>query len=78
MNTFRIDLKNEFEAEIFTNILKENDIPYAIMSYHSLVYDGIFELQKGWGYVEIPEEFKEKSLKLYDNFKKSEVNKKDD
>lgn len=78
MKTFRIDLKNEFEAHIYTNILKENDIPHAIISHHSVVYDGIFEIQKGWGYVEIPEEFKNHALELYDNFKKSEVKKQDD
>ncbi len=77
MKTFRINLKNEFEAQIYTNILKENDIPYAVIPNHSLVYDGIFEMQRGWGYVEIPEKFKHISLELYNNFKKWEEEKDD-
>lgn len=78
MKTFRINLENEFEAEVFDNILKEDNIPHAIISNHSSVYDGIFEITMGWGFVEIPKEFKDKAIKLYNDYKESEENIVDD
>lgn len=42
-------LENEVEANLLSLILKQEGIPHAIKSYHDIVYDGIFQLQKGWG-----------------------------
>lgn len=78
METKKINLKNEIEAEIFINILKENNIPNALISNHSIVYDGIFAMQKGWGFVEVPIEYYKQALKLYKDFNDSEVSKGDD
>jgi len=59
MDTIRLSIENQFEADIFTNILDEEHI------------DGLFEMTMGWGYVEIPQEFKEKAEELYKEFKES-------
>lgn len=58
-------LKNEIEANIIATMLKEYNIPHIIMSYHDSAYDGIFQMQKGWGHVEAPPEYKSKILKIY-------------
>ena len=58
-------LKNEIEANIIGSVLKEKNIPHIIMSYHDSAYDGIFQLQKGWGHIEAPQEFKSRILKIY-------------
>ena len=58
-------LKNEIEANIIGSVLKEKNIPHIIMSYHDSAYDGIFQLQKGWGYIEAPPEYKDRILKIY-------------
>jgi len=58
-------LKNEIEANIIATVLKEKNIPHIIMSYHDSAYDGIFQLQKGWGHIEAPQEFKSRILKIY-------------
>lgn len=33
------------------SILNDRNIPHAICSYNDLVYDGIYQMVKGWGYV---------------------------
>ncbi len=71
MDTIRLSIENKFEADIFTNILDEENISYDLIETHSLAYDGIFEMTMGWGYVEIPQEFKEKAQELYKEFKES-------
>ena len=58
-------LKNEIEANIIEPILKEREIPYILISYYDSAYDGIFQLQKGWGHIEAPQEYKSKILKVY-------------
>ncbi len=71
MDTIRLSIENQFEADIFTNILDEEHIDYNLIETHSLAYDGLFEMTMGWGYVEIPQEFKEKAEELYKEFKES-------
>lgn len=71
MDTIKLGIENKFEADIFTNILDEEKINYDLIETHSLAYDGIFEMTMGWGYLEIPQEFKEKAEALYKEFKES-------
>ena len=54
MATYRkiLVFKNEIEANLMQSILKERDIPHVIKSYHDSAYDGLFQLQKGWGHLE--------------------------
>jgi hypothetical protein len=37
------------EAQVVESILTEHHIPHRIRSFHDTAYDGLFELQKGWG-----------------------------
>jgi hypothetical protein len=53
-----IILRNEIEAGLLDAILKEDGIPHYIMTYHDRAYDGIWQLQSGWGCVVAPPEFK--------------------
>ena len=65
-----IMLKNEIEASIMESVLKESNIPHIIVSYHDSVYDGIWQLQKGWGHIEAPGEFKDRIRKIYNDISK--------
>lgn len=58
-------LKNEIEANIMESILKESNIPNIIVSYHDSAYDGLWQLQKGWGHIEAPLKYKKEILKIY-------------
>lgn len=48
-------LENPFEAQLLESILKEHEIPHRLRSHHDTAYDGLFQMQKGWGEVFAPE-----------------------
>ena len=70
-------LENEFEANLLDSILTERNIPHLIRSYHDTAYDGLFQTQKGWGYVGAPESFKEEIMEILNDIRK-EANRVDD
>jgi hypothetical protein len=62
-----VTLDNEIEAGLVESILKERGIPHRMRSYHDTAYDGLFQLQKGWGCVNAPESCREEIKEiLYD------------
>jgi len=64
-------IENEIESNLLSLILKEREIPHVIGTYHDSVYNGIFEPQKGWGYVNAPESYKTKILEVLSDIRKS-------
>lgn len=71
MKIFRIELENEFEADVFTAMLEEENIPYTVMNHFSLAYGSIFQMTSGWGHIEVPLEYQEKAEELFLSYKKS-------
>ena len=63
-------LENEIEARLLESILTERDIPHRMRSYHDTAYDGLFQTQKGWGYVGAPESCKEEVLEILSDLRK--------
>lgn len=57
-------LENEIEARFLGSVLNERDIPHLITSYHDTAYDGLYQTQKGWGYISAPEVYQEKILEI--------------
>ena len=51
-------LENGIEEQIIAVILKEQQIPYRIRSFHDTAYDGLFQVQKGWGEIYAPADCK--------------------
>jgi hypothetical protein len=49
-------LENLIEAQVLEDVLKERQIPFRIRSFHDTAYDGLFQLQKGWGEIYAPAE----------------------
>jgi hypothetical protein len=47
-------LENDIEAQLVDSILTERKIPHRMRSYHDTAYDGLYQSQKGWGYVSAP------------------------
>ncbi len=64
-------LENEIEAQRFGLILDEEGIPYRYVSYHDTAYDGLFQMQRGWGHVEAPGEYSRRISGLYADMKRS-------
>jgi len=67
-------LENEVEASLMESILKERNIPHRMRNYHDLAFDGLFEVQKGWGHIEAPTNFKNEIVTIYEDLRQ---NKKD-
>ena len=59
-----IVLENIVEAQLMESILKEKGMPHRVRSFHDTAYDGLFQLQKGWGEIYAPEELKEEILDI--------------
>jgi len=57
-------LDNAVESQLVLSILDDRDIPYFAKSYHDTAYDGLFQVQKGWGEVCAPIESKEEILEI--------------
>jgi hypothetical protein len=57
-------LDNEIEAQLMASILMERNIPHRMKSYHDSAYDGIFQVQKGWGHIEAPLNYKEEIMAI--------------
>ncbi len=57
-------LENEIEARLMDSILTERGIPHRMKSYHDTAYDGIFQVQKGWGHVEAPEGYRDEIMAI--------------
>lgn len=47
-------LENDIEAALVESILIERHIPHRMRSYYDTAFDGLFQTQKGWGYVSVP------------------------
>jgi hypothetical protein len=55
-------LENAIEAQLLSSVLTEYEIPHRLRSYHDTAYDGLFQLQKGWGVIYGPREFQQQVL----------------
>lgn len=51
--------ENAFEADRIRAVLEQEGFTVMVRSFHDTAYDGIYQAQKGWGYVEVPQNEKE-------------------
>jgi len=64
--------ENATEAQLLESILKEHKIPHRIRSFHDTAYDGLFQVQKGWGELFAPSEFEVEILSILDAVRSEE------
>jgi hypothetical protein len=57
-------IENIIESQILEAALTDRGIPYRIRSYHDTAYDGLFQMQKGWGEVRTPAERKNEVVEM--------------
>lgn len=50
-------LENQIEAQLLESMLDQSDIPHRLRSFHDTAYDGLFQVQKGWGELYAPRRF---------------------
>jgi len=64
-------LENEDEARLIESILTERGIPHLMRSYYDTAFDGLYQTQKGWGYVSTPESFKDEINEIISDIRKT-------
>lgn len=57
-------LGNFFEGQQAEALLGEEQIPCMIRSFTDTALDGLYQTQKGWGEVRVPESLKDKAIEL--------------
>lgn len=62
-------LDNEVQADVLYEMLTEQGIPHLIRSYHDSAYDGLFQMGKGWGRIDAPEQYKDDILAILETIK---------
>jgi hypothetical protein len=69
----RITLSNSIEADLLSKMLEEKNIPHVVISYHDTAYDGLFQMQQGWGHIETSEDRYEEVMGIYEDLKNSQL-----
>ena len=62
-------LDNVIEAQLIESILNEQNIPHRIRSFHDTAYDGLFQVQMGWGELCAPVSQKQKIIEILNNIR---------
>ncbi|MBC8433360.1 MAG: hypothetical protein H8D96_15725 [Desulfobacterales bacterium] len=65
-------LENIIEAQVIESILTEQNIPHRIRSYHDTAYDGLFQVQKGWGQLCAPHTYKQEIIDILNDIRSRE------
>ena len=68
-----IVLENGIEAQLLSSILDQRDIPHRVRSYHDTAYDGLFQVQKGWGKLYAPQPYKKEILQVIEEVRSDQV-----
>jgi hypothetical protein len=63
-------LENDIEATLVESILIELQIPYLMRSYYDTAFNGLFQTQKGWGYVSVPRSREEEVKEIISDLRK--------
>lgn len=67
-----LTLNNAIEANLLDGLLNEKGIPHVIRSHHDSAYDGLWQMQSGWGQLDAPEEYREEILMIYNEMSESD------
>jgi len=62
-----VELQNDAEARLLHAHLEDRGIPHVVRSYHDTAYDGIFQVQFGWGHIEAPAAYREEILEIHED-----------
>ncbi len=64
-------LDNEDEGRLVDSILTERGIPHQMRSYHDTAFDGLYQTQKGWGYVSAPASYEQEIIEIISDLRKA-------
>jgi hypothetical protein len=66
-------LENQFEAQLLESTLMERNIPHMLRSYYDTAFDGLFQTQKGWGYVSAPVEYVDEIKEILSDLRQNDA-----
>ena len=66
-------LENEIEARLVDSILTERNIPHIMASYYDTAYEGLYQTQKGWGYISAPPAFHEEIKEIISSVRQESI-----
>jgi len=67
--------ENATEAQLVESILKDQNLPHRIRSFHDTAYDGLFQVQKGWGELFVPPESEAEILSILHSVRSEDLSK---
>jgi hypothetical protein len=56
--------ESAFEADRFKAALEQEGLTVMVRTFQDTAYDGIYVAQKGWGYVEVPQNEHERAARI--------------
>lgn len=65
-------LENHAEAQVLGSMLEQLDIPHRIRTFHDTAYNGLFQVQKGWGEIYAPPQFETEILDILADIRSQE------
>jgi hypothetical protein len=68
-----LELRNEIEARLLSEILTDRNIPHLLRSYHDSAYDGLWQTQSDWGFIESEESMREEIKAIYAEISKEQT-----
>jgi hypothetical protein len=66
-------LENQFEAQLVEAACEERQLPCRIRSFHDTAYDGLFQVQKGWGELFAPPELEAEILSILNDIRSEDL-----
>jgi hypothetical protein len=60
-----LEFKSEIEARLLSGLLDQKNIPHMLRSYHDSAYNGMWQTQTCWGFLDADEENREEILNIY-------------
>lgn len=67
-----LEFKSEVEARLLSGLLEQRGIPHMLRSYHDSAYNGMWQTQTCWGFLDADEENREEIIKIFNEMSKPE------
>ncbi|MFW5986332.1 MAG: hypothetical protein ACOCQH_03120 [Halanaerobiales bacterium] len=76
MNDYEVilEINEPVEAGLLKTELEKRNIPFSIKTNYDMAYNGIFQLEKGWGYLLAPPEYSNIIRSIYQDLREDKEN----
>lgn len=66
-------LEGMIEAQLVCSVLDERHIPHMVRSFHDTAYDGLYQIQQGWGELRAPSAHQAEILEIIESLRSENV-----